>query len=598
MSTAPFIPDSAPFSAEQRAWLNGFFAGMFSRAPVVGGVPSPREATTPLTPLTILFGSQTGTAEGLAKRVAKEAGKRSFAPTVLDMAQCDLAKLAGEKNLLVLTSTYGDGEPPDNAKALHTALATAALNSQPSTLDSVRFSVLALGDTNYTQFCKAGADFDLCLEKLGANRVAPRADCDLDYEEKFTAWLNAALTALASNAGGALRPEAVAESGHKTPPAEIEPTYSKKNPFPALLLTSRNLNAPGSAKQVHHVEFVLADSGLAYEAGDALGVIPHNCPALVADVLAALGYDGEEAVPAPDGSSVPLRRALTEFYDLGKPSPDLLALFAPVVAGLFEPGRTGSTTPATAPHHVIDVLLKSKIENPNSKIAAPADFVRVLKKIQPRLYSISSSPRAHANQVHLTVGAVRYALAGRPRKGVCSTFLADRAVPGETRVGVFVHSNKAFRPPANGDTPMIMVGPGTGIAPFRAFLHDRKATGARGKNWLFFGDQRASTDFLYREELEALAGDGVLTRLDLAFSRDQAEKIYVQQRMLEQAAELFAWLEAGAHFYVCGDASRMAKDVDAALHAVIERAGKKSTDEAAAYVQALKAAKRYARDVY
>ncbi|MEY2879938.1 MAG: Sulfite reductase flavoprotein alpha-component [Verrucomicrobiota bacterium] len=591
MSTVPFIPDTAPFTPEQRAWLNGFFAGMFSRAPVVGVVPSPREATTPLTPLTILFGSQTGTAEGLAKRVAKEAGKRHFAATILDMAQCDLAKLAGEKNLLVLTSTYGDGEPPDSAKALHTALASASLNSQPSTLNSVRFSVLALGDTNYTQFCKAGADFDLYIEKLGARRVTPRADCDLDYEEKFTAWLNTALSALGSASPSPLLP--VAEIVNRKSEILNESGFSRSRPFPALLLTSRNLSGASSAKQINHIEFDLTGSGLAYEAGDALGVVPHNCPTLVVDVLAALGCDGEEAVPAPDGSSVPLRRALTELYDLGKPSPDLLSLFALVPAGDAAPSPRLS-----APHHVIDVLLESKIENPKSKILSPTDFVRALKKIQPRLYSISSSPRAHANQVHLTVGAVRYDLAGRARKGVCSTFLADRTVTGETRVGVFVHSNKAFRPPASGDTPMIMVGPGTGIAPFRAFLEERRATGAKGKNWLFFGDQRAATDFIYRDELLGMQADGTLTRLDLAWSRDQQEKIYVQNRMTEHAAELFAWLEQGAHFYVCGDASRMAKDVDAALHTGIERAGKKSADEAAAYVQGLKAAKRYARDVY
>lgn len=593
MSTIPFLPDTAPFSTEQRAWLNGFFAGIFSRTPVVGGVPSPREAAAPLTPLTILFGSQTGTAEGLAKRVAKEAGKRSFAPTVLDMAQCDLAKLTGEKNLLVLTSTYGDGEPPDNAKALHTALAAASAGdaARSPRLSSLRFSVLALGDTNYTQFCKAGADFDTYLEKLGATRVTPRTDCDLDYEERFTAWLNTTLTALATPEAGARLgaiPSAPEIAGKPAPTSDkSESGYSKKNPFPALLLTSRNLSGVASAKQINHIELDLAGSGLAYEAGDALGVIPHNCPSLVADVLAALGCDGEEAVPAPDGTTVPLRRALTEFYDLGKPSPDLLALFALVPAGDAAPSPR-----STPPHHVIDVLIAAPTK------PAPADFIRALKKLQPRLYSISSSPRAHTNQVHLTVGAVRYDLAGRARKGVCSTFLSDRAVSGETRVGVFVHSNKAFRPPASGDTPMIMVGPGTGIAPFRAFLHERKATGAKGKNWLFFGDQRAATDFIYRDELLALQAAGTLTRLDLAWSRDQQEKIYVQSRMIEHAAELFAWLEQGAHFYVCGDASRMAKDVDAALHTVIERAGKKSADEAAAYVQALKAAKRYARDVY
>ncbi len=593
MTTAPFIPETAPFSAEQRAWLNGFFAGLFSRGPAGAPAAVSAPAAPALVPLTILFGSQTGTAEGLAKRVAKEAGKRHFAATVVDLAQIDLAKLAAEKNVLLLTSTYGDGEPPDNAKTFHAALgAAAAAGDAARPLAGLRFSVCALGDTNYTQFCKCGADFDTWLDKLGATRAAPRTDCDLDYEEKFSAWLTAALSALSASAPAPSAPSAPAAGPAAPKPAAAE-GYSRANPYSALLLTSRNLNAPGSGKQVHHVEFDLTGSGLAYEAGDALGVIPHNCPALVSEILIALGCDGEEGVPAPDGSTVPLRRALTEFYDLGKPSSALLSLLAPVLAG----GATSAPS-AVPPHHVIDVVLQARALSPNSKPTAPSAFVGALKKLQPRLYSISSSPRAHAGQVHLTVGAVRYEKDGRPRVGVCSTFLADRAQPGTSRVGVFVHANKAFRPPAAGDTPMIMVGPGTGIAPFRAFLHERRATGAKGKNWLFFGDQRAATDFLYRDELAALQREGVLTRLDLAFSRDQPEKIYVQQRMLEAAAELYAWLEAGAHFYVCGDASRMAKDVDAALHTVIERAGKKSAEEAVAYVQALKAAKRYARDVY
>ncbi len=579
MSTVPYLPDNAPFSAEQRAWLNGFFAGLFSRS---SSATAPTAAAPALAPLTILFGSQTGTCEGLAKRAAKEAGKRNFAPTVLDMAACDATSLSTEKNLLVIVSTYGDGEPPDSAKGLHSQLAAGDVR-----LADLRYSVCALGDTNYTQFCKCGVDFDAYFEKAGAARVSPRVDCDVEYEEKFSAWLSTALSAF----GPAPAPPAPALS--TPPPADPHASpsgYSRARPFASLLLTSRNLNGPGSAKQVHHVEFDLADSGLVYEAGDALGVMPHNCPALVSEVLACLGCDGEEAVPAPDGSSTSLRRALTELYDLGKPTPELLALFPATVPA----SQAASASPALAmPHHVIDVLLARADLKP-----APVDFVRALKKIQPRLYSISSSPRAHAGQVHLTVGAVRYDLNGRPRKGLCSTFLADRAAPGTGRVGIFVHANKAFRPPANGETPMIMIGPGTGIAPFRAFLHERKATGAKGKNWLFFGDQRAATDFLYRDELSALAADGTLTRLDTAFSRDQQEKIYVQTRMLEQAAEFYAWLEAGAHVYVCGDASRMAKDVDAALHKIIEAAGQKSAADAAAYVQALKAAKRYCRDVY
>ncbi len=584
MSTAvPLIPDTAPFTPEQRAWLNGFFAGMFSRQPGTGS--SPASAPSPaLTPLTILFGTQTGTAENLAKRAAKEAGKRNFAATVIDMAQTDLTKLASEKNLLIITSTYGDGEPPDNATALHTALAAAS--SPPpalsAPLSSLRFSVCSLGDTNYTQFCKCGADFDAFLEKLGATRTTPRTDCDLDYEDKFSAWLNAALTALGSASASAAPAPAPATTEVKSSDS-TEPTFSKQNPFPALLLTSRNLSGPDSAKQINHIEFDLTGSGLVYEAGDALGVFAQNCPQHVSEVLVALGCDGEEAVPAPDGSTTSLRRALTELYDLGKPPTDLLAHY----------GTAGQGGVAVALHHVIDVLAARA----DVKLA-PTDFVRSLRKLQPRLYSISSSPKAHTNHVHLTVGAVRYEATGRPRKGVCSTFLADRAVPRESRVGVFVHSNQAFRPPANGATPMIMVGPGTGIAPFRAFLEERQVTGAKGKNWLFFGDQREATDFIYRDELLAMKAAGTLTRLDLAWSRAQSEKIYVQTRMLEHAAELYAWLEAGAHFYVCGDATRMAKDVDAALHTVVERAGKKSPDEAAAYIAALKTAKRYARDVY
>lgn len=586
MPTVPTIPETAPFTAEQRAWLNGYLAGLFSRGEVQSHVAATGKPSTPaLQPLTILFGSQTGTAESLAKRAAKEAGKRGFAATIIDMAQTSLTKLATEKNLLVITSTYGEGEPPDNAKALHAALAAAAPGR---TLTSLRFSVCALGDTNYVQFCKCGKDFDSFLDQHGAKRVAPRVDCELEYEAKFTGWLSSALGAFsaedgASNAGPISTATPTTNDAAENSSPTAEPAYSRSKPFSALLLASRNLNGEGSAKQVHHVEIDLADSGLSYEAGDALGVYPHNCPEVVNEVLTMLECDGEEAVPAPDGSTVPLRRALTEMYDIGRPTPDLLERF----------GSAGGGGTAVALHHVID-LLHARVD---VKLG-PGDFVRGLKKLQPRLYSISSSPRAHAGQVHLTVGALRYDAAGRPRKGVCSTFLADRVVAGETRVGVFVHANAAFRLPADDGRPVIMVGPGTGIAPFRAFLHDRRARGAKGKNWLFFGDQRSATDFLYREEMQSLQNEGLLSRFDVAWSRDQQEKVYVQNRMLAEASELYAWLESGAHFYVCGDASRMAKDVDAALHRVVERAGGKTAEQAAEYVQSLRSTKRYCRDVY
>ncbi len=573
MALVPSLPDNAPFSAEQRAWLNGFLAGLFSRQAAPGSSATPAPT---LAPLTVLFGSQTGTAEGLAKRVAKEAGKRGFAATVVDLAQVDLPRLAQEKAVLLLTSTYGDGEPPDNAKALWSALAGPEVPS----LASVRYSVCALGDTNYAQFCRCGRDFDERLEKHGAVRVAPRVDCDLDYEETFTRWLDASLTALAPSGASVV---AATASPAVEGAASSSPEYTRQNPFPARLLTSFKLNGEGSAKAVHHIEFSLAGSGLSYEAGDALGVYPQNCPDLVNEVLAAVGFDGEEAVEVPKVGALPLRSALLAHYDLGRPSPELLAS-VPVPAGA---GGAASLP------QVIDVLRA----HPDLR-RTPAQFLAPLKRLQPRLYSISSSPKAHPDEVHLTVGAVRYTLAERLRKGVCSTYLAERAVPGSTSIGVFLHRNAAFRPPANPETPMIMVGPGTGIAPFRAFLEERAAIGAKGRNWLFFGDQHAATDFLYQDQLRAWQASGLLTRLDTAFSRDQAAKVYVQDRMREQAAELYAWLEAGAHFYVCGDAARMAKDVDRALHEAIALAGGKTPEAAADYVRQLQAQKRYARDVY
>ena len=568
----PLIPDSAPFTPEQRAWLKGFFAGMYSRSS--GGVPAlATAAPAALTPLTILFGSQTGTSEAIAKKAAKAAAKRGFAATVTDMRTFEVGKLPAAKNILLVTSTYGDGEPPDNAKALHAALTSGKVPS----LTDLRFSVCALGDTNYTHFCKCGREFDALLEKCGATRATARVDCDLDYDAAFASWLDAALGAL-STGTGASAPAETTES------APDETGYSKKNPFPAPVLAFRPLNAAGSAKEVNHFEFSLEGSNLAYEAGDALGVYPQNCPDLVGDVIRALGCDGEEAVPTPAGE-LPLRTALTIHYDLGRPSQALIDLLVPA-------GANGKATAApTAIRDVLDLLLDAETK------PSLAAFIAALKKIQPRLYSISSSPKAHPVQVHLTVGAVRYEANGRKRKGVCSMFLAERAM-AVGKAGVFVHSNSNFRLPADGTKPVIMCGPGTGVAPFRAFLEERRATGATGKNWLFFGDQRSSTDFLYRDELLGMQQDGHLTRLDLAWSRDQTEKIYVQQRMIEQAAELFAWLEAGACFYVCGDASRMAKDVDAALHKVIELAGGRTPAQAADYVQALKNAKCYQRDVY
>ena len=604
MNSIPFIPDNAPFSPEQRLWLNGYLAGLFSDATLAAHALSGLSTAPalPAKPLAVLFGSQTGTAEGLAKKVSKEAEKRGFKPKLVDMAKFETVDLTKEENVLVITSTYGDGDPPDNAQAFWNYLKA---DTAP-TLAQLSYSVLALGDTNYAAFCQFGKICDERFEKLGAKRVHPRVDCDVDYDAPAKSWTEGVFAALGSQASSLTGPASILPAELDRQDARLpgqagspssEAGYSKKNPFPARLLTNRLLNAEGSGKEVRHYEISLAGSGLSYEVGDALGVVPANCGELVGDILAALGCDGEEAVKIPDGAETSLRLALAQHFDITRPSADLLKVAAErgaaggELTSLLDPARKDDLKKFLWGREVIDVI---------TGLATPftaTEFIALLKKLQPRLYSISSSPKAHPDEVHLTIAAVRYDGHARSRKGVCSTFLADRCAD-HTPVPVFVQTSHGFRLPADGSVPVIMCGPGTGIAPFRVFLEERLATGAKGRNWLFFGDQKRDTDFLYREQLEGWVADGHLTRLDLAFSRDQAEKIYVQNRMLENAAELFSWLESGAHFHVCGDASRMAKDVDAALHQIAETAGGMSQEAAAAYIQKLKSEKRYQRDVY
>jgi sulfite reductase (NADPH) flavoprotein alpha-component len=617
-SFVPCLPDTAPFTPEQRAYLNGFLAGLFSRAPtpLAGAAPGPAPAGKMLRPMTILVGSQTGNSEGLAKRAAKEAGKRGFAPTVFDLAQYPQEQIKTDEAVLLITSTYGDGDPPDNAKAFWDFLSS----DQAPKLEHLSFSVLALGDSNYQKFCECGKNFDRRFEALGAHRVCARVDCDVDFEEPFQKWLDGVLQTLlesradvpptplvaCAESGGTIADDvarrsvkALDTSRRDAGPAfeTISGAYDRNHLFPAPLLANRVLNAPGSAKDTRHFEFALDGCGLNYEAGDALGVLPTNCVELSEEIIRALGCSGSELVAGIAGANVSLREALLKHYEITRVPQAFLRAVAEkagdsMLHRLTEPGVNGELTKFLWGREIIDLLLA----HPAAKFP-PDEFVALLKKLQPRLYSISSSPKAHGGQVHLTVAVVRYESLGRKRKGVCSTFLAER-VTADSAVPVFVHHNRNFRPPANPDAPMIMIGPGTGIAPFRAFLEERRATGARGKNWLFFGDQHEKTDFLYRNELESMTRDGTLARLDIAFSRDQEQKVYVQHRMLEQAQDLFTWLEGGAHFYVCGDARRMARDVDQALHEVIAKAGGRTPEQAAEDVRRLQREKRYQRDVY
>lgn len=376
-------------------------------------------------------------------------------------------------------------------------------------------------------------------------------------------------------------------------------TYSRKNPFPAPMLVNRKLTLEGSEKDTRHFELSLEGSALAYECGDSIGIFPKNDPTLVEEILHALHATGDEMVPGNDAQTKPLRDALLTDFQITQPSKQFIQAIAErsgessLLRELLDPLRKNDLEEYLWGMEYIDFL----VDHPSIHFT-PEEFAKLLRKLQPRLYSIASSQKANPNAVHLTIAVVRYESHGRQRKGVASTFLAER-VGDAGRVPVFVHTAKGFRLPEDGNTPIIMVGPGTGIAPFRAYLQDRKATGAKGKNWLFFGEQRQKSDFLYEEEFKALQNGGVLTRFDTAFSRDQTHKVYVQQRMLENAAELWKWVEEeGAHFFVCGDAMRMAKDVDAALHKVIETEGGKTPEQAAEYVEALKKSKRYKRDVY
>ncbi|MBU6410427.1 MAG: flavodoxin domain-containing protein, partial [Verrucomicrobia bacterium] len=471
MNNIPFIPETAPFTAEQRAWLNGFLAGLFSQVPPEQ-MPSPQVngAHKSGEPLLVLFGSQTGTAENLAKKIAKEAQQRGFAPSVLALNDYETANLAAANKAVIISSTWGDGDPPDNA-----ANFWSWLNSDTAPrLENLQFAVLGLGDKNYSDFCGASKKFDSRLEALGAKRLVSRGECDTDYEAPAKEWIEKLWPALGN--GSRLPPAAVPVTtngahGATHPAGEMSaPAYGKTNPFTAKLLKNVLLNKPGSAKEVRHYEISLDGSALAYEVGDALGVVPVNCPELVDEIITVLKCSPTENVAVGD-ATLPLREALLRHLDITKPSQEFFATIANAapsseLAGLLAPEKRDELKQWLHGCGVIDLLLL---------LAEPppvANFVNLMRKLTPRLYSIASSPKAHPGEVHLTVSAVRYESFGRGRKGVASTFLADRA--GEAGfVKVFVQPSHGFKLPASGDRPIIMVGPGTGIAPFRAFLEER-----------------------------------------------------------------------------------------------------------------------------
>jgi sulfite reductase (NADPH) flavoprotein alpha-component len=583
MTLIPFIPDDAPFSPEQRYWLNGFLAGIFSSQPAQ---LAPAQAMPSSIKVAILYATQSGTSERLAKKLVKELNKQGHIAQLTSLDHYTPASLAEQSHALILASTYGEGDPTDGSVAFFEAL---SLLSAPR-LDDLHYSVFALGDPSYEHFCKFGIDLDHRLYALGGTRIFDRVDSGVDVDVPFEQWKTNVLASLDQQPSPTISVPVPVEASRPH-------IHTRENPYLAPVIEKRPLTHEISSKLTVHVGISLAESAIHYEAGDACGVFAQNDPALVDEILHLTGFSPDSRVTLPKLGITTLHEALSQHLQPSRLTRKMMQSYTALgecakLHNLLAPDAQKQLDAYIYDRSLIDLL-----EECPGLLTVPTQLVDILPKLTTRLYSISSSPAFHKDELHTTIAVVRYRSHNRERSGVCSTMLAERTSIG-ARVPIYIQPNRKFRLPGNHAAPIIMIGPGTGIAPFRSFLHERRALGATGRNWLFFGERSATTDFLYREELEAMATDGHLTRLDTAFSRDQDHKVYVQDRMMEHGAEFYRWLNDGASIYVCGDASRMAKDVDAALHTLVQQHGNKDEEAAREFVLDLQDQNRYHRDVY
>lgn len=599
----PVLPRSAPVSGSKRLWLEGLLAGIYSREDAADTSNAPAAAAEQALRVVVGWASQTGNAEEFAGEVSSALVAAGHGAELVELDSCDLTSLTANSVLLVVTSTFGDGEAPDNGAGFWDTISADSATA----VNGIRYAVLAFGDSSYGDFCGYGRRVDARLEELAAVRLVERVDCEPDYEDAARGWLERVLAVLGESDDDASPASAAttAPGGSTTGPSTTGSTttttsappavFTRKSPLVTRLIRNTRLSSGDSKKDVRQFGFEIDDPAFTYDAGDALGVWPRHSDESVEQWMKITHVNPDALVTVDDSPQMSLREALRTRFEITKVSTDLLRFVQErtqdaELARLLRPQNKIALEQWLWGRHAVDVLAEFEVD------AEWDEWAGVLKKLQPRLYSISSSPKVDPNEVQLTVSAVRYTHEGNSRHGVCSTFLADHC--HDAKVPIFLQKSAHFRPPAASDTPMIMVGPGTGIAPFRGFLHERRAVGHRGKNWLFFGEQHAATDFYYREEMEEMKADGFLTEFDTAFSRDQRQKIYVQDRIREHGARVWGWLQEGAHFYVCGDASRMAKDVHDTLEAVIRTHGRMDEEDATQYLKQMATEKRYVRDVY